>query len=141
MPPACAPDPRHARPSADDVITGLIKANIPTRIAFFSQDRLAHDPGINPAPRRCLVSATCSTCRRARLPRTRCGALSTTTRHKVVEWLRAQGEPEYIDGVLEEVQSLGDGKGHRRDRVLPQDASDGEGGEDAPTSMTRRWLS
>jgi S-DNA-T family DNA segregation ATPase FtsK/SpoIIIE len=30
--------------------------------------------------------------------------------HKVVDWLRTQGEPNYIDGVLEEVQTLGDGK-------------------------------
>jgi S-DNA-T family DNA segregation ATPase FtsK/SpoIIIE len=50
--------------------------------------------------------------------------------HKVVEWLRAQGEPEYIEGVLEEVQSLGDGK-VIDESGLPMDAADGEAGEDA----------
>nr|MDQ2972847.1 cell division protein FtsK [Pseudomonadota bacterium] len=46
--------------------------------------------------------------------------------HKVVEWLRTQGEPDYIDGVLEEVQSLGDGK-IVNESGLPEDASEGEG--------------
>jgi DNA segregation ATPase FtsK/SpoIIIE, S-DNA-T family len=46
--------------------------------------------------------------------------------HKVVDWLRAQGEPKYIDGVLEEVQSLGDGK-VINESGLPEDAEEGEG--------------
>jgi len=48
--------------------------------------------------------------------------------HKVVSWLRAQGEPDYIDGVLEEVQSLGNGKVIGEFGLL-EDASNGEGGE------------
>ena len=50
--------------------------------------------------------------------------------HKVVEWLRAQGTPNYIDGVLEEVQSMADGR-VISDIGLPMDASETEGGEDA----------
>jgi len=50
--------------------------------------------------------------------------------HKVVEWLRAQGKPDYIDGVLEEVQTMADGK-IISETGLPQDAEDSEGGEDA----------
>ena len=50
--------------------------------------------------------------------------------HKVVEWLRAQGKPDYIDGVLEETQTMADGK-IIGETGLPQDAVDSEGGEDA----------
>jgi len=50
--------------------------------------------------------------------------------HHVVEWLRAQGSPEYIEGVLEEVQTMGDGK-VIDESGLPQDVSETEGGEDA----------
>jgi len=48
----------------------------------------------------------------------------------VVDWLRQQGAPDYIEGVLEEVQSLGNGQ-VISETGLPQDAGDGEGGEDA----------
>jgi S-DNA-T family DNA segregation ATPase FtsK/SpoIIIE len=48
--------------------------------------------------------------------------------HKVVAWLKTQGAPDYIEGVLEEVQSLGNGK-VVSDAGLPEDAA-GEGGED-----------
>ncbi|HJU39149.1 MAG TPA: DNA translocase FtsK, partial [Tahibacter sp.] len=44
--------------------------------------------------------------------------------HKVVEWLRAQGRPEYIDGVLEEVQTLADGK-VIGETGLPEELSEG----------------
>ena len=48
--------------------------------------------------------------------------------HRVVEWLRAQGRPAYIDGVLEEVQILGDGK-IVGESGLPEDA-EGDAGSD-----------
>jgi S-DNA-T family DNA segregation ATPase FtsK/SpoIIIE len=49
--------------------------------------------------------------------------------HKVVNWLRTQGAPEYVAGVLEEVQPLGNGK-VIGEYGLPEDAGIGEGGED-----------
>ncbi|EQD62161.1 cell division protein FtsK, partial [mine drainage metagenome] len=48
--------------------------------------------------------------------------------HRVVDWLRAQGRPDFIAGVLEEVQVLGDGK-VIGESGLPEDA-EGEGGSD-----------
>ena len=50
--------------------------------------------------------------------------------HKVVEWLKAQGEPDYIEGVLEEEQSLGDGR-VISDSGIPLDADDADGGDAA----------
>jgi S-DNA-T family DNA segregation ATPase FtsK/SpoIIIE len=100
------------RPSVD-VITGLIKANIPTRIAFQVSSKIDSRTILDQSGAETLLghgdmlylppgTAT---------PERVHGAFVDDHEvHKVVEWLRAQGEPKYIDGVLEEVQSLGDGK-------------------------------
>ena len=100
------------RPSVD-VITGLIKANIPTRIAFQVSSKIDSRTILDQSGAEALLghgdmlylppgTAT---------PERVHGAFVDDHEvHKVVEWLRAQGEPKYIDGVLEEVQSLGDGK-------------------------------
>ncbi|HEX6613687.1 MAG TPA: DNA translocase FtsK 4TM domain-containing protein [Rhodanobacteraceae bacterium] len=100
------------RPSVD-VITGLIKANIPTRIAFQVSSKIDSRTILDQSGAETLLghgdmlylppgTAT---------PERVHGAFVDDHEvHKVVEWLRAQGEPKYVDGVLEEVQSLGDGK-------------------------------
>jgi S-DNA-T family DNA segregation ATPase FtsK/SpoIIIE len=100
------------RPSVD-VITGLIKANIPTRIAFQVSSKIDSRTILDQSGAETLLghgdmlylppgTAT---------PERVHGAFVDDHEvHKVVEWLRAQGEPKYIEGVLEEVQSLGDGK-------------------------------
>ncbi|MDR2012268.1 MAG: DNA translocase FtsK 4TM domain-containing protein [Rhodanobacter sp.] len=119
------------RPSVD-VITGLIKANIPTRIAFQVSSKIDSRTILDQSGAETLLghgdmlylppgTAT---------PERVHGAfVSDEEVHRVVQWLRAQGAPEYIEGVLEEVQSLGNGK-IIDESGLPQDADDSEGGSD-----------
>src|SRR5581483_7768702 len=116
------------RPSVD-VITGLIKANIPTRIAFQVSSKIDSRTILDQSGAETLLghgdmlylppgTAT---------PERVHGAFVDDHEvHKVVKWLRAQGEPKYIDGVLEEVQSLGDGK-VINESGLPEEAEEGEG--------------
>ncbi|WP_413623422.1 DNA translocase FtsK [Luteibacter sp. Lutesp34] len=118
------------RPSVD-VITGLIKANIPTRIAFQVSSKIDSRTILDQSGAEALLghgdmlylppgTAT---------PERVHGAFVDDHEvHNVVEWLRAQGSPNYIEGVLEEVQSTGDGK-IINDAGLPQDA-DGDGDSD-----------
>ena len=119
------------RPSVD-VITGLIKANIPTRIAFQVSSKIDSRTILDQSGAETLLgngdmlylppgTAT---------PERVHGAfVGDDDVHKVVDWLRTQGEPRYIDGVLEEVQALGDGK-VINESGLPEDAGEGEGGMD-----------
>jgi S-DNA-T family DNA segregation ATPase FtsK/SpoIIIE len=119
------------RPSVD-VITGLIKANIPTRIAFQVSSKIDSRTILDQSGAETLLghgdmlylppgTAT---------PERVHGAFVDDHEvHKVVDWLRTQGEPEYIEGVLEEVQSLGNGK-VIGDYGLPEDAPGAEGSED-----------
>jgi len=117
------------RPSVD-VITGLIKANIPTRIAFQVSSKIDSRTILDQSGAEALLghgdmlylppgTAT---------PERVHGAFVDDHEvHNVVEWLRAQGTPNYIEGVLEEVQSTSDGK-IINDSGLPQDAEgDGDG--------------
>ena len=119
------------RPSVD-VITGLIKANIPTRIAFQVSSKIDSRTILDQSGAETLLGhgdmlylppGTA-------MPERVHGAFVDDHEvHRVVEWLREQGEPDYVEGVLEEVQLLGDGKVIDA-AGLPQDA-EGEGGEDA----------
>ena len=114
------------RPSVD-VITGLIKANIPTRIAFQVSSKIDSRTILDQSGAEALLghgdmlylppgTAT---------PERVHGAFVDDHEvHRVVEWLRAQGRPEYIDGVLEEVQTTGDGK-VIGETGLPEEISEG----------------
>ncbi|MEO7062925.1 MAG: DNA translocase FtsK 4TM domain-containing protein [Dokdonella sp.] len=115
------------RPSVD-VITGLIKANIPTRIAFQVSSKIDSRTILDQSGAETLLGhgdmlylppGT------AHPERVHGAFVDDHEVHKVVSWLRAQGEPDYISGVLEEVQSLGNGK-VIGDSGLPEDAA-GEG--------------
>ncbi len=118
------------RPSVD-VITGLIKANIPTRIAFQVSSKIDSRTILDQSGAETLLGhgdmlylppGT------AAPERVHGAFVDDHEVHKVVNWLRTQGAPEYIEGVLEEVQSLGNGK-VINDSGLPEDAQ-GEGSED-----------
>jgi S-DNA-T family DNA segregation ATPase FtsK/SpoIIIE len=91
------------RPSVD-VITGLIKANIPTRISFQVSskidsrtilDQMGAEALLGQGDMLYLPPGT-------GLPVRVHGAfVSDDEVHRVVEYLKAQGEPNYIEGILE----------------------------------------
>ena len=105
------------RPSVD-VITGLIKANIPTRISFQVSskidsrtilDQMGAEALLGMGDMLYMASGT-------GLPIRVHGAyVSDEEVHRVVSYLKSQGAPDYIDGVLEggtvdgEGDALGDG--------------------------------
>ncbi|MGH8761559.1 MAG: DNA translocase FtsK, partial [Burkholderiales bacterium] len=100
------------RPSVD-VITGLIKANIPTRIAFQVSSKIDSRTILDQSGAETLLGhgdmlylppGTA-------LPERVHGAfVSDEEVHRVVNHLKqSAGGPDYIDGVLDESQSLGDG--------------------------------
>ncbi len=91
------------RPSVD-VITGLIKANIPTRIAFQVSskidsrtilDQMGAEALLGMGDMLYMASGT-------GLPVRVHGAfVSDEEVHRVVNYLKSQGEPDYIDGLLD----------------------------------------
>ena len=106
------------RPSVD-VITGLIKANIPTRLSFQVSskidsrtilDQMGAEALLGQGDMLYLAPGT-------GLPVRVHGAfVSDDEVHRVVEYLRSQGEPNYVEGILEggvldEESALGDAPG------------------------------
>lgn len=99
------------RPSVD-VITGLIKANIPTRIGFQVSSKIDSRTILDQSGAETLLGhgdmlylppGTA-------LPDRVHGAfVSDEEVHRVVEHLKASGPTDYITGVLDEVQMMGDG--------------------------------
>src|SRR5690625_4730798 len=99
------------RPSVD-VITGLIKANIPTRIAFQVSSKIDSRTILDQSGAETLLGngdmlylppGTA-------LPERVHGAfVSDEEVHRVVDHLKKSGTADYIEGVLEEVQTMGDG--------------------------------
>src|SRR5690606_21812 len=101
------------RPSVD-VITGLIKANVPTRIASQVSSKIDSRTILDQSGAETLLGrgdmlylppGTAS-------PERVHGAwVDDHGVHRVVEFLKQRfGEPAYIEGVLEEVQMMGDGQ-------------------------------
>ena len=101
------------RPSVD-VITGLIKANIPTRLSFQVNskidsrtilDQMGAEALLGQGDMLYLAPGT-------GLPMRVHGAfVSDEEVHRVVEYLKEQGEPNYIEGILEGGTLDGEGEG------------------------------
>ena len=100
------------RPSVD-VITGLIKANIPTRIAFQVSSKIDSRTILDQSGAEALLGhgdmlylppGT------ATPDRVHGAFVDDHEVHQVVNWLKAQGQPRYVEGVLEELQPTSDGK-------------------------------
>jgi len=91
------------RPSVD-VITGLIKANIPTRIAFQVSSKIDSRTILDQMGAEALLGMGDMLYMPpgTGLPIRVHGAfVSDDEVHRVVEYLKAQGEPNYIEGILE----------------------------------------
>ncbi|HOB66541.1 DNA translocase FtsK 4TM domain-containing protein [Ottowia sp.] len=91
------------RPSVD-VITGLIKANIPTRISFQVSSKIDSRTILDQMGAEALLGMGDMLYLPAGhgLPQRVHGAfVGDDEVHRVVEYLKAQGEPNYIEGVLE----------------------------------------
>jgi DNA segregation ATPase FtsK/SpoIIIE, S-DNA-T family len=91
------------RPSVD-VITGLIKANIPTRISFQVSSKIDSRTILDQMGAEALLGQGDM----LYLPpgsgvpvRVHGAFVSDEEVHRVVEYLRTQGEPNYIEGILE----------------------------------------
>jgi S-DNA-T family DNA segregation ATPase FtsK/SpoIIIE len=99
------------RPSVD-VITGLIKANIPTRIAFQVSSKIDSRTILDQSGAETLLGMgdMLYLPPGTAMPERIHGAfVSDEEVHRVVEHLKATGTADYIEGVLEEIQTMGDG--------------------------------
>jgi S-DNA-T family DNA segregation ATPase FtsK/SpoIIIE len=99
------------RPSVD-VITGLIKANIPTRIAFQVSSKIDSRTILDQSGAETLLGMgdMLYLPPGTAMPERIHGAfVSDEEVHRVVEHLKATGKADYIEGVLEEIQTMGDG--------------------------------
>ena len=101
------------RPSVD-VITGLIKANIPTRIAFQVRskidsrtilDQMGAEALLGMGDMLYMPSGT------GQPVRVHGAFVSDDEVHRVTDYLRSQGEPNYIEGILEGGTLDGEGDG------------------------------
>ncbi len=100
------------RPSVD-VITGLIKANIPTRMAFQVSSRIDSRTILDQQGAEQLLGHgdMLYLPPGQGLPERIHGAFVDDHEvHAVVEWLKKQGEPDYLEDVLSDTQTTSDGQ-------------------------------
>jgi len=99
------------RPSVD-VITGLIKANIPTRIAFQVSSKIDSRTILDQMGAEALLGQgdMLYLPPGSGMPQRVHGAfVSDAEVHRVVEYLKTLGEPDYIEGVLDSPEESGEG--------------------------------
>ena len=99
------------RPSVD-VITGLIKANIPTRIAFQVSSKIDSRTILDQQGAETLLGMgdMLYLPPGTGLPQRVHGAFVADEEvHAVVDYLKAQGEPDYVEGLLDAVENGGNG--------------------------------
>jgi S-DNA-T family DNA segregation ATPase FtsK/SpoIIIE len=97
-----------------DVITGLIKANVPTRVAFQVSSKIDSRTILDQMGAEALLGQGDM----LYLPpgtgypqRVHGAFVSDQEVHRVIEYLKSQGEANYIDGVLNSLDEQGDGVG------------------------------
>jgi len=98
------------RPSVD-VITGLIKANIPTRIAFQVSSKIDSRTILDQQGAEALLGQgdMLFLPPGSGLPQRVHGAFVADGEvHKVVDYLKRQGEPDYVDGLLDSAEEFGE---------------------------------
>jgi S-DNA-T family DNA segregation ATPase FtsK/SpoIIIE len=92
-----------------DVITGLIKANIPTRIAFQVSskvdsrtilDQMGAETLLGQGDMLYLAPGT------GRPQRVHGACVADEEVHRVVNFLKKHGEPQYVDGILDDEEEL-----------------------------------
>ena len=113
------------RPSVD-VITGLIKANIPTRIAFQVSSKIDSRTILDQMGAEALLGQGDMLYQPpgTSYPQRVHGAfVSDAEVHRVVEYLKALGQPNYIEGILEGAEELEGAEGS---------SEGGSGGESDP---------
>ncbi len=107
------------RPSVD-VITGLIKANVPTRVAFQVSSKIDSRTILDQQGAEALLGQgdMLYLPPGSGMPMRVHGAfVSDNEVHKVVDWLKKQGAPQYVEGILESPEevsadSYGEGGGN-----------------------------
>jgi S-DNA-T family DNA segregation ATPase FtsK/SpoIIIE len=112
------------RPSVD-VITGLIKANIPTRIAFQVSSRVDSRTILDQQGAEALLGQgdMLYLPPGSGLPQRVHGAFVADQEvHKVVDYLKQQGKPDYVEGLLDADEGVG----------AAGELGGGEGGESDP---------
>jgi S-DNA-T family DNA segregation ATPase FtsK/SpoIIIE len=99
------------RPSVD-VITGLIKANVPTRVAFQVSSKIDSRTILDQMGAEALLGQGDM----LYLPpgtgypqRVHGAFVSDQEVHRIAEYLKSQGEPQYIDGVLNSLEDNAEG--------------------------------
>ncbi len=99
------------RPSVD-VITGLIKANIPARIAFQVASKVDSRTILDQGGADALLGQgdMLFLSQGSREPERVHGAfIADEEVHRVVEWLKARGQPQYIESVLDGTEEMEEG--------------------------------